>query len=87
MNNNRTLIALIALFITVLVAFGGAMLRAGEIDFKVKSTVITVAKHADRLDLIEQSQARTDQRFIYIDESLKEIKVLLKERTVSNRNQ
>ena len=76
MNGNKWVIGI---FITILIAFGGAMLRAGAVEYKVSDNKVTIEKQEDRLDSIEQNQATATEHLSHIDGSLEEIKQLLKE--------
>jgi hypothetical protein len=70
---------LIGIFLTITLAFGGAMLRAGAVEYKVSDNKKVIEKQEDRLDQIEQDQATVTEHLVHIDGSLEEIKLLLKE--------
>ena len=74
------------IFLTILIAFSGAMLRAGAVEYKVTDNKKVIDQQEVRIDAIEKVQSRNEQHLLHIDQSLTEIKQLLKEHSqdVSN---
>jgi len=77
---------LMGIFLTILIAFSGAMLRAGAVEYKVTDNKKVIDQQEVRIDAIEKVQSRNEQHLLHIDQSLTEIKQLLKEHSqdVSN---
>ena len=77
---------LMGIFLTILIAFSGAMLRAGAVEYKVTDNKKVIDQQEVRIDNIEKIQARNEQHLLHIDQSLTEIMQLIKEHSQNVSN-